>query len=72
MAGPAVLSFGAVIARTSRMNQAHVWIVHPTHAKNLYCNDFKPQCVIVKSSTSNTVSNVVHWVVCIDRVYNAI
>ena len=33
VAGPAVLSFGAVIARTSCTNRAGVWICRPTHTK---------------------------------------
>ena len=38
VAGHAVLSFGAVIARTSRTNREGVWICRPTHA--IYCNNF--------------------------------
>ena len=38
VAGPAVLLFVTVIARTSRTNGAGVWIVRPTHAKNIRNN----------------------------------
>ena len=43
--GLAVVSFGAVIARTSNTNRAAVWICRPTHAK--ICNAFRSQCVLV-------------------------
>ena len=44
VAGPAVLSFGAIIGRTSHTNQAGVWICrHMLKHMLKYGNDFKLQ-----------------------------
>ena len=71
VAGPAVLSFGAVIARTSRTNRAGVWIVRPTHAK-IFATILS-HSLIVRGSTRSTVSNVVRGVdLFIGSIYIAI
>ena len=56
VAGAAVLSFGAVIVRTSHTNLAGVWIVRPTHAK-IFATILL-HLLIVRGSTKCTVSNV--------------
>ena len=66
MAGPAVLLFGAVIARTSRTNQAGICICRPTHVKY---KTILSHLLIVSSCTTSTVSNVVHGVVCLSVAF---
>ena len=56
VAGPAVLLFVTVIARTCLTNRAGVWIVRPTHAK-IFATILS-HSLIVGGSTTSIVSNV--------------